>query len=174
MNPFESGVRRVIPACLVYARAGGHLLMIHRNGKGERAKTDVHAGKWNGLGGKFELDESPVEAARREFAEEAGLDLSESSLRSLGVLQFPAFKPGEDWVVFVFSAELDGAFPEGRFKTAPEGDLHWVPEKDVLGLPLWEGDRLFLPYVLERRPFVGTFWYEGGRMRRHWLEPLSR
>src|SRR5215208_5596620 len=33
------------------------------------------AGKLNGVGGKIERDESPAEAMRREFREEAGLDV---------------------------------------------------------------------------------------------------
>ena len=29
----------------------------------------------------------------------------------------------------------------------PEGELKWVPVGDVLSLPLWEGDRIFLPLL---------------------------
>ena len=35
------------------------------------------AGKLNGVGGKLELGESPLEAMRREFREEAGLDVAD-------------------------------------------------------------------------------------------------
>lgn len=34
--------------------------------------------RWNGLGGKIEPDETPVQAMRREFREEGGLDIVES------------------------------------------------------------------------------------------------
>ena len=30
-----------------------------------------------------------------------------------------------------------------------EGTLRWIPESEVLELPLWEGDRLFLEPMLE-------------------------
>jgi 8-oxo-dGTP diphosphatase len=146
--------------------------MMHRNAKGA---ADVHHGKYNGLGGKLELDESPLEAASREFYEEAGLRLPEEAFTARGVLQFPKFKPkrDEDWVVYVFSAAADGvpASP-GLFKASPEGDLHWVPEGKLLDLPLWEGDREFLPMVLSGNPFLGTFWYESGSLRRSWLQRL--
>ena len=35
------------------------------------------AGKLNGVGGKIEADETPLDAMRREFREEAGLDIAE-------------------------------------------------------------------------------------------------
>src|ERR1051326_4445564 len=103
-NSFESGARKAIPAVLVYVRRGSEILMIHRNTTG---RADFHEGKWNGLGGKCEADESPLQAAKREVKEEAGLDLDLSSFHPMGVIQFPNFKPHkkEDWIVFLFSAE---------------------------------------------------------------------
>ena len=176
MNPFEAGKRKVVPACLLYARSNGHVLMLHRNARGAKGRSDVHRGKWNGVGGKFELGESPLEAARREFWEEAGLRPAAAAFQPLGVLQFPNFKAAqaEDWLVYVFAVALKPRRPvrAGPFKTISEGDLHWVPAGQVLKLPLWEGDRKFIPLVLARRPFVGTFWYEQGRLKRTWLKTL--
>jgi len=168
MNDFETGRRKAIPAVLVYPRCGGDWLMIHRSGK---KKGDVHEGKWNGLGGKCEADESPLETARREVLEEAGLDLPPTAFRALGVLQFPNFKPAksEDWIVFVFTAEVPTK--ELAFD-CPEGELHWVTKSAVLSLPLWAGDQHFLPLVLAGRSFMGTFWYQDGQVARHWLEAL--
>src|SRR5476649_2153702 len=102
-NPFESGARKVIPAVLVYARSEERVLLIHRVASGAAARY-FHAGKWNGLGGKLELDESPMQAAKREFFEEAGVEVSEGRFSALGTLQFPNFKSqkGEDWWVTVF------------------------------------------------------------------------
>lgn len=176
MNPFQSGSRKVVPASLIYARAAGLVLMLHRNASGDKGASDIHQGKWNGLGGKFETGESPLEASRREFREEAGISLPESAFRPLGVLQFPNFNPArrEDWIVFVFEAAADSAAAKpGLLRGSPEGDLHWVAESELLSLPLWEGDREFLPWVLERRPFTGTYWYEDGRLARSWLAPLG-
>lgn len=164
-NSFESGARKVIPAVLVYAEREGRILMLHRNAKA----GDYHQGKWNGLGGKLENDESPLEAAVREIEEEAGLRLPPAAFTPLGTLHFPNFKPrkSEDWLVFVFLAEL----PTGMepWPKGPEGELAWISREQVLELNLWEGDRHFLPFVLEGRPFLGTIWYEGERVARHWI-----
>ena len=98
MNAFEAGTRKVIPAVLIYLRRGDSVLMLHRNARD--ASADFHSGKWNGLGGKCDPDESPLETAKRELQEESGLDLPLESFHSLGVVQFPNFKPKkhEDWI----------------------------------------------------------------------------
>ncbi len=175
-NPFQNGERSVVPASLIYARANGRVLMLHRNIGGDKGARDIHKGKWNGLGGKFELDESPLEAARREFLEEAGIDLPDSAFNVLGVLQFPNFNPKrcEDWIVYVFEADVSsGSTESGLFKSSPEGDLHWIEEEKICDLPLWEGDREFIPWVLERRSFVGSYWYKEGALERSWLRPIG-
>lgn len=173
-NSFETGERKVIPAVLVYLFKGEEVLMIHR--KGVMGAADFHQGKWNGLGGKCELDESPVEAARREILEEAGVELPHHRFEAMGVLQFPRFKPHreEDWVVFVFSARIDDVDAGAVLKDNREGQLHWVHQNDLLALELWEGDRHFIPWVLEGRPFLGTFWYREGRLSRHSMMPMGK
>jgi 8-oxo-dGTP diphosphatase len=172
MNPFESGARKVVPAVLIYARNRDRVLMIHRNALGRPG--DYHAGKWNGLGGKAEPDESPLETARRELLEESGLELPPERFRPLGVVQFPNFKAhkGEDWVVFVFAADVNDAESSHAWARSEEGDLHWVPASDLLSLSLWAGDRHFLPLVIQGRPFFGTIWYQGQDVTRHWIQPL--
>lgn len=172
-NPFESGARKVIPAVLVYAQWEGRVLMIHRDSGFAPLSTsgDYHAGKWNGLGGKGELDESPLETARREFHEEAGVSLPLESFKPLGTLTFPCFKShkNEDWFVSVFVADLSAQDARQVVVRSLEGQLHWVPLADLLKLNLWPGDRHFIPYVVDRRPFMGTIWYRGAEVVRHWV-----
>jgi 8-oxo-dGTP diphosphatase len=164
-NAFESGERRVIPAVLVYLRHQGRILMVHRNGR----PGDYHSGKWNGLGGKLELDESPREAAAREIFEESGVRLPPERYEPLGVLQFPNFKAhkSEDWIAFLFGAELTDEEAARPLVPSDEGELHWVPEADVPALNLWAGDREFIGHVLARRPVLATIWYDGQDVRKH-------
>ncbi|MEW6055659.1 MAG: 8-oxo-dGTP diphosphatase [Bdellovibrionota bacterium] len=167
-NPYEQGARKAIPAVLVYLERDQKILMLHRVSKQE----DFHLGKWNGLGGKCEADESPLEAAAREVEEECGVRISMESFHPLGVVQFPNFKPtkSEDWIVFVFTAMVSG---EARPLTeSAEGKLSWIDKNDLLSLNLWPGDRHFLPYVLSKRPFLGTIWYNGPSVSRHWITAL--
>lgn len=171
MNAFESGQRKVIPAVLIYARSEDQILMIHRNGN----PGDYHSGKWNGLGGKCELDESPREAARRELKEEAGLELLPESFRPLGVIQFPNFKAhkSEDWIVFLFSVELESVLKTRVISRNSEGELHWVGASEVPSLNLWPGDRHFISWVISQKPFSGTIWYQGQEVLRAEISPFE-
>lgn len=172
-NPFESGKRKVIPAVLVYVLQGDRVLMIHRNARDK--KGDYHSGKWNGLGGKCEINESPLEAARRELHEESGLDLPLQDFRAQGVLHFPNFKPhkNEDWMVFVFTVEVLGSLKVTSDKNK-EGELHWVPREDLSSLNLWPGDQYFIHLVVNQTPLVGTIWYAGEKVLNHWIQELVR
>lgn len=169
-NAFESGLRKVIPAVLIYAERDEQWLMLNRDASNAK---DYHAGKWNGLGGKLELDESPREAAAREFHEEAGISLAAECFKPLGTLQFPNFKAHkqEDWLVFVFTVNVPEKIE--AWAAGPEGNLFWVPKAKILELPLWEGDRHFIPFVLRRQAFSGTIWYHESKVSKVWIEPIA-
>ena len=121
---------------LCYIRMDGCYLMLHRIKKNQ----DENAGKWIGIGGHVEENESPDECIRREAMEEAGLALR--SLRLRGVITFILPDWGNE-MTFLYTAETDKKdLPE-----CAEGVLQWVPISKVPDLPLWEGDRIFLPLL---------------------------
>ena len=68
------------------SQTGMSLSLEHRNKK----VNDIHEGKWNGLGGKFEAGETPEECVIREVHEESGLSIRNPKL--CGLLLFPKFK----------------------------------------------------------------------------------
>lgn len=133
------------------------VLMVHRNARAD----DEHLGKYNGLGGKLEADEDVMAGMVREIREEAGIECTAMELR--GTVSWPGFgKHGEDWLGFVF---LITAFEGTPFSENPEGPLEWVPMSKLDTLPMWEGDRHFLPLVFDgdARPFHGVMPYKDGR-----------
>ena len=135
------------------------VLMIHRNAR----PGDQHLGKYNGLGGKLEPDEDVLAGLRRKLREEARIECEAVRLR--GTISWPGFgKQGEDWLGFVFVVEVFTGTPLQR---NPEGTLEWVERERLLDLPLWEGDRHFLPLVFDDdpRPFHGVMPYRDGRMQ---------
>jgi 8-oxo-dGTP diphosphatase len=131
--------------------------MVHRIKK----TNDMHLGKWNGLGGKLESGETPEECAIREIREESGLAITDPLLK--GVLTFPAFAKDEDWYAFVF---LVTHF-SGELIESPEGQLAWIENDDLLSLNLWEGDRIFLPWLDKPGFFSGKFVYKEGKLADH-------
>ena len=150
-----------IVATLVYILSPDRrrVLMIHRNAR----PGDHHLGKYNGLGGKLDRDEDVVAGARREVREEAGIECTRMSLR--GTVSWPGFgKHGEDWLGFVFLVE---AFEGTPLEHNPEGTLEWVDVSGLMDLPLWDGDRHFLPLVFDADPraFHGVMPYRDGVMQ---------
>lgn len=144
-------------ATLCYIHHDGHTLMIHRNKK----EKDMHKGKWNGLGGKLNPGETPEECVIREVQEEAGLIIHNPSLK--GLLTFPAFSEDEDWYAFVYTADKF----EGELVNSPEGDLAWIADEKLMDLNLWEGDRIFLPWLNQAGYFSGKFVYQEGKLISH-------
>jgi 8-oxo-dGTP diphosphatase len=144
-------------ATLCYVRQNGCTLMIHRTKK----KNDIHEGKWNGLGGKFEPGESPEECVIREVFEESGLKLKNPFLK--GILTFPSFAQDEDWYAFVFIGnEFEGALIDPE-----EGHLKWIADANLMELNLWEGDHIFLPWLNQAGFFSGKFSYSEGKLTHH-------
>lgn len=145
-------------ATLCYVRHEGRTLMLHRVKKA----GDMHAGKWNGLGGKFEGGESPEECARREILEESGLEVGPLELK--GFLSFPGFQGDDDWYAFVFLAYE----PRGELLADPaEGHLAWIADTELTQLPLWAGDHIFLPSLDRPGFFSGCFVYQGEALAQH-------
>ena len=125
---------------LCYIERDGQVLMLHRVKK----RQDENAGKWIGIGGHLEADESPEECVLREIREETGLAVTGLRLRGILTFILPAW--GNE-LTFLYTARTEAeALPE-----CTEGVLEWVPLEKVDALPLWEGDRVFLPLLRTRQ-----------------------
>ena len=139
-----------ILATLLYVKHNGKTLMLYRNKK----EDDYHEGKWNGLGGKFERGESPEDCAIRELKEESGLTAKNLVLK--GFIVFPKFDGENDWHVFLFVVDDF----EGELIDSPEGKLEWIPDEKLTELNLWEGDKIFIPWLNGEKFFSAKFVYE--------------
>ena len=140
---------------LCYIENNNQYLMLHRTKK----PNDINEGKWIGVGGQVERDESPEECLVREVREETGLTLTAYKFR--GLVTFVNNKC-ESELMCVFTA--DGY--TGELITCNEGELRWVDKTQVPNLPTWEGDRVFLDLLLsnEERFFSIKLQYEGDQL----------
>ena len=127
---------------LCYIEKDDRYLMLHRTVK----KNDVNKDKWIGVGGHFEDQESPEECLLREVWEETGFTLT--SYRYRGIVTFVY---GEDTVEYMSLYTADGF--TGEQIACNEGQLEWVDKKAVLGLNIWEGDKIFFRLLDEGRAF---------------------
>ena len=127
---------------LCYLERGDEYLMLHRVKKDH----DVNQGKWIGVGGKFQDGESPEECILRECLEETGLTLTEYRYR--GLVTFVSDEAPTEYMHLFTAARWSG-----RQKECPEGDLAWIKKQELLSLPIWEGDKIFLRLLEEDRPF---------------------
>ncbi len=122
------------------------VLMVHRNKRGD----DQHLGKYNGLGGKMEADEDIASCMVREIYEEAAIRCCEMQLR--GTINWTGFGPnGEDWLGFIYLITKFSGTPR---RENEEGKLVWVKREEIMDLPMWEGDRYFLPLVFDDNPAI--------------------
>ncbi len=134
-----------------------HVLLLRRNAR----QDDQHFGKYNGLGGKMQPDEDVHTCMVREIEEEAGIICQKMQLR--GTVSWPGFGPdGENWLGFIFLITAFKGEPKPR---CAEGEIGWHSMASLYSLPMWEGDRYFLPLVFDDnpRPFHGCLPYCQGR-----------
>ncbi len=150
---------------LCYLERGNQYLMLHRVKK----KNDLNHDKWIGVGGKFLDGETPEECALRETREETGLTLT--AWRYRGIVTFLS-DTWEGEYMHLFTA-TDWT---GEQIVCDEGDLQWIEKQALRGLPLWQGDRIFLDLLESNAPFFSLkLRYEGERLAEAALngKPLS-
>lgn len=129
--------------------------MLHRIVK----KHDVSKDKWIGVGGHFELGESPEECLLREVEEETGLKLT--SYRFRGIVTFLCdVQPPEYMCLYT----ADGF--TGEMCACDEGTLEWVGKDKIQELNLWEGDNIFFRLIEDDVPFFSLkLRYEGNTLK---------
>lgn len=139
---------------LCYIEKDDCYLMLHRVKKA----VDINKDKWIGIGGHLEEGESTEECLVRETREETGLELTDYSLR--GVITFVTDSYPTEYM-FLYTA----AGFTGTLLSCDEGDLEWVPIKEVEKLPIWEGDKVFFRLLREQEEFFSLkLRYEGEKL----------
>lgn len=127
---------------LCYIEKEDAYLMLHRVKK----KNDINKDKWVGIGGHFEMGESPEECLLREVKEETGLTLISWKFRGIITFISDAWQP--EYMCLYTSDDF-----RGDLISCDEGELEWVKKKDLKNLKLWEGDLLFFKLLEEQAPF---------------------
>jgi 8-oxo-dGTP diphosphatase len=122
-----------------------------------RKKRGLGSGKINGVGGRLEPGESPLEGILRETREELGITLIDPVER--GELHFQ-FLDGYSLFCTVFVATRFDGIPVETDEAAPL----WFGIGQLPFNEMWEDDELWLPRALEGKSFRGFFVFDGERM----------
>lgn len=140
---------------LCYIEKDGCYLMLHRVSK----KNDINKDKWIGIGGHFQVNESPEDCLLREAKEETGLTLTSYKFR--GIVTFITDGIPEAEYMHLYTADQF----EGEMISCDEGTLEWVPKEKIYDLNLWEGDIIFHRLLDEDTPFFSLkLSYQGDKL----------
>ena len=143
----------IIDTTMIYLKRDDSYLLLYRNKK----KNDINAGKWIGVGGHIEKGEKKEEAVIRESKEETGLDLLAVTYR--GEILF--INDDYQEVMYLFTSDRF----QGNLIECDEGTLSWINKKNIEKLNLWEGDRLFLPKLINENKMIKmTLIYKGKQL----------
>ncbi len=127
----------------VYLEQDGKYLMLYRNKK----EIDMNAGKWIAAGGKSEPGETPDSCARREVLEETGFACTKLEYRGEVFFENDIF---ENEIMHIFTCS---DFEKAAEPVDDEGTFAWIEKERIMELDMWEGDRLFMPFVLGKAGF---------------------
>jgi predicted NUDIX family NTP pyrophosphohydrolase len=132
------------------------VMLVHMGGPFWERKD---AGGWSIPKGEHDPSEDPLSAARRELAEETGIELGEGEPIDLGVLRQPGGKLVHAWAleadvdaseISSNSFELEWPKGSGRTREFPEVDRAGWFDLCTAGPKLVEGQRPFLELLAAR------------------------
>lgn len=115
-------------------------------------KRGFGAGKWNGVGGKVQQNESIEECARREAQEEIGVVLGEISKVAELTFNF-SNEPEVDNMVHVYICNHWQNEPTESEEMRPK----WFDVNEINYDEMWADDRFWLPKVLDGENIKGNF-----------------
>lgn len=113
-------------------------------------------GKFNGVGGKVEPNETVEQAMIRETIEEIGVRPTKFQKR--GIIAFNEFYKGERQKI-VMNVFTCSEF-EGNLKESEEMKPCWFSVDDIPYYKMFEDDRYWLPYILDGCDIIGDFEYD--------------
>jgi 8-oxo-dGTP pyrophosphatase MutT (NUDIX family) len=113
-----------------------------------------------------ERGETPLQCAVRETAEEVGVHVRDAT--PLAELRFED-ADGSRMLGVAFKARLW----RGDLVETAEAAPFWCSVESLPYGAMWEDDVLWLPWVLEERPVIGSFLMHDERLVSHRLAPTS-
>lgn len=143
----EFGSMRKATLCLLL-KGNDVLLAMKKRGFG--------VGRWNGVGGKLQEEESVEHAVRREALEEIGVIIAEMSKAATLKFYFEE-KPEWNQEVSVYTSKSWRGMPVESEEMAPK----WFDRSEIPFDKMWQDDIHWLPKVLDGKHLNGYFLFDG-------------
>lgn len=131
--------------CLI--RRGEQILLLNR-------EHPTWMGRWNGIGGKIEAEETPEQSAAREIEEETGIQVEK--LEWKGIVSWISNDTSKGYM-HLFLAEVSEDYPYETPVRKAEGILDWKSIDWILH-PKNEGVTDSIPYFLPRALFDHRYY----------------
>lgn len=124
---------------LCYLTKGDQVLFMVK-GATPKNVSNMNVGKYLGVGGHIEQDESSYECVIREIYEETGIEASD--IEDLGLKGVATFinDSCDNEVMYIYKGEYTGS-SDPCPGSCDEGMLCWVPVTGIWDIPVWEGDK---------------------------------
>lgn len=134
--------------------------MLHRN-------KAPNLGRWNGVGGHIEPQESPYQACLREIQEETGFQVTSAHFGGIFLWHGDDLPFGG---MYLFTASV----PESNYRDSEEGKLDWKSVDWVLtASEVVSNIPVFLPSLLAKeKPVQYNFTYHNDRYIDYCVESL--
>lgn len=118
-----------------------------------RKKRGFGVSKWNGFGGKLEPGETFRQCAVRELKEESGIIAAPEELHLAGFLDFKfSVHPELDHIGYVYFLYTYS----GNITETEEMEPQWFPKNAMPYQHMWQGDRTWIPLLLQGKKITGT------------------
>ena len=124
---------------LCYLTKGDQVLFMVK-GATPKNVSNMNVGKYLGVGGHIEQDESSYECVIREIYEETGIEASD--IEDLGLKGVATFinDSCDNEVMYIYKGEYTGS-SDPCPGSCDEGMLCWVPVTGIWDIPVWAGDK---------------------------------
>ncbi len=110
----------------------------------KKLRPEWQAGKMNGIGGKMEPGETPLDAMKREFKEETGVDVSVWR-------EFTTIRLTHVTVHCYMSLE-----PVGELRTTTDEAVGWYSVGEAMNLPIIDNLRWLIPMGIDKDKVTAT------------------
>jgi 8-oxo-dGTP diphosphatase len=144
---------KVIPRTLIFLFDNQNRILLIKGSPNKKR----WAGLYNGIGGHVEVNEDVLEGAKRELFEETGI--KEAELRLCGQIMVNV-SSDLGIALFVFC----GKYEKSDFRASPEGEIQWIPIKQIENFPIVDDLPILLPLVVAHKAgdpmIIGKYSYD--------------